>query len=310
MIEKLYSKLKEHGFKGQVLSIQHLDDLRNDIEKRHTQGDFDEEFYQEALSFFSFRPPSDFPNATFLIVVAIPRPQTKVNFTWNEKTLTLTLPPIYTNFREIPRQVGKILTKVLAPEGYSVAPARLPHKLLAVRSGLAKYGRNNISYIPGMGSFFQLATFYSDLPCQKDTWLEPCMLDRCQNCKICLTKCPTGAITSEQFMIRAERCLTFHNERPSTYPFPSWVKQSDHNSLVGCMLCQQYCPENEKFLECVESNIEFSHEETSMFLKGSLYEQLPATTIKKIEKLGLVEYFETLSRNLAVFFDRKKINDQ
>jgi len=30
------------------------------------------------------------------------------------------------------------------------------------------------------------------------------------------------------------------------------------------------------------------------------------TTIKKIERLGLVEYFETLSHNLSVFFDLKK----
>jgi epoxyqueuosine reductase len=138
-------------------------------------------------------------------------------------TLTLILPPTYLGATEVLRQIEGLLAECLAPEGYYVAPARLPRKILAVRSGLAEYGRNNIGYVPGMGSFFQLTVFYSELPCQEDTWREPRMMDRCQDCQACLTKCPTGAISSERFLLRAERCLVFHNERSSDHPFPDWI---------------------------------------------------------------------------------------
>ncbi|MCP4548599.1 MAG: hypothetical protein GY835_19255 [bacterium] len=77
IIEGLYCKLKERDLKGRAVSIQRLEDLKDEIEGRHVQGLFDENFYQEGLSFFSFQPPDDLPSAASLIVVAVPRPQTK-----------------------------------------------------------------------------------------------------------------------------------------------------------------------------------------------------------------------------------------
>jgi epoxyqueuosine reductase len=302
VIETLYSNLEKQDLKGRVVSIQRLKDLQEEIEGRHTQGLFDEEFYQEGLSFFSFRPPDDLQAAASLIVVAVARPQTKVSFTWRGKTLTLILPPTYLGCSEVLRRIEGLLTEWLAPEGYRAASAKLPRKLLAVRSGLAEYGRNNIGYIPGMGSFFQLTVFYSDLPCQEDTWCETRMMDRCQDCQVCLTKCPTGAITSERFLLRAERCLVFHNERSPDHPFPDWIDPAWHNCLIGCMLCQQFCPENKAFLKWFEGSETFSHEETALFLRGASSDQLPAATQAKLERLGLLYALEILPRNLGVFF--------
>jgi epoxyqueuosine reductase len=153
-----------------------------------------------------------------------------------------------------------------------------------------------------MGSFFQPTAFYSDLPCQEDSWREPRMMDRCQVCQACLIKCPTGAITSERFLLRAERCIVFHNERSPDHPFPSWIDPASHNCLIGCMLCQQFCPEDKMFLEWVEGNEEFSHEETSLLLRGVSPDQLPATTKAKLEQLELLDSLEILPRNLGVFF--------
>jgi len=302
IIESLYFQLEERGFKGRVISIQHLQELQNEIKGRHAQGLFDKEFYQERLTFYTFRPPDDFPAAASLIVVAVPRPQTKIRFTWKGKTLALILPPTYLGYREIPRQIGDLLTELLAPEGYHVALAELPEKPLAVRSGLAEYGRNNICYIPGMGSFFQPTAFYSDMPCQEDIWREPRMMDKCRACQACLIKCPTGAITSERFLLRAERCLVFHNERSPDHPFPSWISPTFHNCLMGCMLCQQFCPEDKMFLEWFEDNEEFSHEETSLLLRGVTADQLPGITKAKLERLELLDSLEILPRNLGVFF--------
>lgn len=299
-VENLYSQLEKQNLKGRVVSIQHLNDLREEIEGRHNQGLFDEEVYREGMSFFSFRPPDDL-KAESLIVVAALRPQTKVTFTWNEKTLTLNIPPTYLGMFEVSKRIEGLLTDWLAPGGYRAASARLPRKLLAVRSGLAEYGRNNIAYIPGMGSFFQPMVFFSDLPCPGDTWGEPRMMDRCKDCQICRVKCPTGAITSERFLLHAEKCLVFHNERSPEHPFPGWIDPSWHNCLIGCMLCQQYCPENKEFLEWFEGNESFSHEETGLFLKGASPGQLPAETKAKLERLGLLYALEILPRNLGIF---------
>jgi epoxyqueuosine reductase len=37
-------------------------------------------------------------------------------------------------------------------------------KRLAVRSGLARYGRNNVTYVEGMGSFLELSASLTDMP--------------------------------------------------------------------------------------------------------------------------------------------------
>jgi epoxyqueuosine reductase len=116
--------------------------------------------------------------------------------------------------------------------------------------------------------------------------------------------CPAGAITLERFLIRAERCLTFHNERLSDVPFPAWVDPAWHNCLVGCMHCQQVCPENKEFLEWVEEGAAFSEEETALLLEGDGVDQLSIETRVKFERFDMMDLFEVLPRNLRVLFDK------
>ncbi len=309
-IEKLYARLETRGFKGRVVSIRHLPELQEDILGRNSQDQFDAAFYRERLSFFNFTPPEGLPAARSLIVVAVPRPQTQVKFAWRGKTLALVLPPTYLGHSRVFRQTGELLGELLAEDGYQVVQARLPQKLLTVRSGLADYGRNNICYIPGLGSFFQPTAFFSDLPCEEDTWREPRMMERCQNCKACMIKCPTGAIGDERFLLHAERCLVFHNERSSALPFPSWIDPAAHNCLMGCMLCQRFCPEDKPFLGWFEGDEEFTHEETSLLLAGVSRERLPVETMAKLERLELLDDLDKMPRNLGVFFESSESSPQ
>jgi epoxyqueuosine reductase len=299
---ELFSQLEERGYKGCIVSIQHLGDLQEEIEGHHRQGLFDEEFYQTWITRFAFSPPDSLPGARSLIVVAIPQPQIRVVFTWNAETRPLIIPPTYVGYEETNKQVEDSLAGILGPAGYRVAQATLPIKLLAVRSGLGAYGKNNICYVPGMGSFHQLAAFYSDLPCQEDNWQELQMMESCQNCSACLRNCPTGAGTSERFLLRAERCITFHNERGGDFPFPAWLDPSWHNCLIGCLDCQRVCPQNKDFLEWVEEGVEFSQEETALILEGVPLDQLPAATVRKLEQIDFTEFPDVLPRNLGVFF--------
>ena len=162
-MEELFHQLEEWGYEGRIVSIQHLGDLQGEIEGRYKQGLFDEEFYQEWLTRFAFSPPDSLPGARSMIVVAVPQPQTRVTFTWDGEPMRFIIPPTYFE-QGTENRVRELLARVLKPAGYRVAEAVLPKKLLAVRSGLAAYGRNNISYVPGMGSFHGLLAVYSDLP--------------------------------------------------------------------------------------------------------------------------------------------------
>ena len=58
-----------------------------------------------------------------------------------------------------------------------------PLKPLAVRLGLVRYGRNNVTYAPGMGSYIQLLGYLTDasLPLP-DGWRpqEPTLLPECE----------------------------------------------------------------------------------------------------------------------------------
>jgi epoxyqueuosine reductase len=302
----LAEKLDERGYHGRVVSLRHLSELRDEIQTRCVDGSLDQTFYDECLSEFDFNPPEEMPDARSLIIAAVRQAQIRFTFTWNDAQVELMVPPTYLHWQRTNRQVGDTLAEILRPAGYRVAEASVPKKLLAVRSGLAVYGRNNISYIDGMGSFHRLAAFYSDLPCDTDNWQEPRMMERCQACTVCLNHCPTGAITDQRFLLQAERCIVFHNEHPTDVPFPRWLDSSWHNCLVGCMLCQTTCPENRDFLESVEDGAAFSSEETTLLLEGRPPDQLPPRTVEKLKQSDLIDLLDVLPRNLRVLLDKLK----
>ncbi len=307
MKTKLLNQLKARGYRGQIVNIDRLDDLKQEIDDRLKAGQLNETFFQKFLTGFVFKPPESLPETRSLIVVAVEQPQVRFTFNRDGQQVRVTVPPTYLHWQRTDKQVEDVLAEILQPRGYRVAPTRLPKKLLAACSGLTAYGRNNIANIEGQGSFYRLAAFYSDLPCPKDRWQEPRMMERCQKCFACLQNCPTGAISDDRFLIWAERCITYYNEEPTDVPFPDWLEQSWHNCLVGCMHCQSVCPENKEVIDRIEEGPEFSSEETELILKGAPLDQFPAETVKKLEESDLIDLFDFLPRNLQVFFDRIEI---
>jgi epoxyqueuosine reductase len=296
--------LAEDGRLGKIVSTARLDELGEEFDSKRRLGLIDEELYRTYLSGLTFRPPENLPQARSIIVVASPDPQIRFSFAWKDSILQATVPPTYLHGREIDAIIEKTLTQSLRPEGHQVVAAFVPKKLLAVRSGLALYGRNNITYVKGMGSFHRLTAFFSSLPCRRDDWRAPEMLARCERCAACRKACPSGAIAEDRFLLRAERCIVFHNEKPSAVPFPDWMHPSWHNSVVGCMLCQQVCPENREVLDFTREETTFTESETGLLLKGVPAEKLPAETAEKLRSSDLVELLDVLPRNLQALLDR------
>jgi epoxyqueuosine reductase len=113
--------------------------------------------------------------------------------------------------------------------------------------------------------------------------------------------CPTDAIGSDRFLLHAERCITFHNERRAE--FPDWLSPAWHNCLVGCMICQKVCPANKDVVKWIEESARFDHQETDFLLDERPRSEMPRDMITKLEQLGLMEYFDVLGRNLKVLLE-------
>ena len=304
LIQDFYEKLGTEGYKGKIVSAKYIPELQESIKKFHEKKLLDPDFYEEYKDYFEFQPEAKFGEIKSLFIITIPQPQYRVIFHWNKSEVPLIIPPTYLHSRAVIDKAEAFLTEILKPYGYSAEFALLPQKTLAVRVGLAEYGRNNITYVQGMGSFHRPSTFYSDFPYDQGDWKELRMMDFCKECSACIRSCPTGTITSDRFLIHVERCLTFHNEHPADVPFPDWIDPSWHNCLVGCMYCQKVCPANKKVMNWVEQGPTFTEEETKLLLSGKNVDELPEETRKKIEKHTLGNYLYVYPRNLGVILKR------
>ena len=299
---RLMDLIQEQGWKGRIVPIRHLDDLKREICDRYASGLLDGRLYRDQLSWFSFEPPGHLPDARSIIVVALPVSQTRITFHWQSCRLAVVVPPTYAGYSATTARVQAVLASWLDREGYNAAAPQLPLKTLAAWSGLAEYGRNNICYVAGMGSFLQLVGVFADLPCAQDSWRKPTMLRRCDSCVACLRSCPGGAIGQDRFLLRAENCLTFHNETAAE--FPAWIHPSWHHCLIGCMKCQNVCPENKAVLSRFDDRAEFSEYETACFVERMPFDQLPRETATKLGSLQLNEEYLILCRNLSMLVSR------
>jgi epoxyqueuosine reductase len=293
-------KLESRNIKTGTTSIRHLNDLQKEIEEKHEGGHLDDAFYRKWLAQFKFSITETLNTAKSIIVTATPQPQERVMFIWQGQSYPFIIPPTYLYHTD--KLVQAVLEEVLGPHGYKIEKPVLPVKLLAVSCGLAQYGRNNIAYIEGLGSFFRLKAFFTDLPGAEDAWLEPRVMEACTHCRACEKSCPTKAIHNDRFLIHAERCLTYFNEGEEA--FPEWLNPAWHNCLVGCLKCQLVCPQNKPFKNWIEDRVIFEEAETELLLKGAPREVLAAETAGKLEKIGMLEYLEMLPRNLSVLLHK------
>lgn len=298
--ERIRSELKQEGSASCFTPVKRVTDVKKAFEGFHEKGLLDEAFYQEWIEYFVFAVPEKLSKARSLITVATPQPQTRIMFDWRGASHSFVIPPTYRRYSD--EKVEAILTRILKPEGYQYVRSTLPFKSLAVHGGLAQYGKNNISYIPGMGSFFRLMTYFSDLTCSEDIWLDAQVMDDCAKCTKCIDSCPTNAFSSDRFLIYAERCLTYHNENIND--FPSWIKPTWHNALIGCMVCQRVCPVNKSLLLWFEDKGTFTEEETAVLLAQTPWEKLAPSTKEKVNAFEGDAVFDLLCRNLGMLLQR------
>jgi epoxyqueuosine reductase len=304
MEDLLKSFIKKYDFKAEALPVERLAGLENDFKKSLKKGLISDKLYKEYLDGFSFNLPDDFNEAKSIIILGMARPQHRLNIDLGNRSIDAIIPPTYIDYRKIYRDIFKLLKEWLAADGYRLSRALLPLKLTAARSGLAEYGKNNITYIGKWGSFHQLAGFYTDLEVSEDPWQEMSILDACKTCTLCTRDCPTGAILKDSFNLDTSRCLTFLNE--SKGGIPDWVKPESHNSLVGCMRCQLVCPYNKKVKDWIVDIGKLSQEDIALLEESSKGKKKNPKLVNKLKSMGLYEWMDgvPILRNLRLLADK------
>lgn len=306
---KFSTKISDYEYKYSTVSIDHLDELQNDFNKLDLAGKLsDNATYRSYLNTKHFKIPEKLPQAKSLVILAISTKLGYVNFFLDGKKHDLRIPPnYYDDGLEYEDLENLILNDIIKEPGHNVEFAHVHLKLLAVRSGLGKYGRNNICYVDEWGSSISLYAYYTDFDFKEDNWSELSMMDMCKKCEICFKNCPTGAIPSStkgDFVIDVEKCIPLYNEIPGE--IPEWIDPKAHNALIGCMRCQSQCPANQKAFKNSKRLEDISGEETKLILEGRSEENLLDSLCKKLKMFypsNAKEFFPVIKRNLEVLLN-------
>ncbi len=292
------------GFRYRLVPVRVAESLHETIMDLREQGLLTKQVYERYADYWDFTPPDEVPQPRMVIVVAWPSPAVKVRFHLDSGPLEAVIPPTYISSERRGRCL-EIARSVLGPAGHNVGWALLPVKLLAVRSGLAQYGRNNLAYVTGLGSYVRLGALCTDadLGAVEHKTKASMLMSCCPPCRNCHHVCPTGCIPHDGTVIDADHCLSNVNENEGAWP--EWVPALAHNSLVGCMRCQEACPADRYYVHDEDVVAEFDKAETKIILENRPADELPEGVRAKLEGLDLAGYSQVLGRNLLALAEAR-----
>jgi len=307
MVETLKRWAAERGYQVGWGLPSAIAAARDDVQSRRRSGELNARFYQDNLAGFdSFEAP--WTGAATVVVVVMPRPAHAVAFTVEGRRVEALVPPTYVRYQPLFEDVRLDLRQHGLP-GARVERLGVPLKSLAARLGLVRYGRNNVGYAPGFGSYIQLFGYLTDavLPLPAD-WrpAESELLPECEHCSVCRAACPTGAIGGDRVLLHGERCLTAINENAGEWPV--WIPPSAHNCIIGCLLCQRPCPANPE-LPVASTGVVFTAEETEALLGDDGAHHCPAWEgiSSKLDQTGQRDQEPVIGRNLRALLEARRL---
>ncbi len=289
-------------YKARTVSVRHFPELQENVDSLRRANRLSRNAtYRSYIDTKKFVVPAEFPGAASIVIIAVGAPMLRFDAEFRGRRHPIIISPQYFDDGVTLKGIEAAIRRdVVKDPSARLERAKGPHlKLLAVRSGLGRYGRNNLCYVEGMGTFLALFAYLTDAPGLEDSWHELAMLDACRDCSICYGICPSNAIRREEFVIDAGRCITLYNEIDGA--FPNWILPSMHNALMGCMKCQLGCPENEKTGFAVLEGENLDEAETAGILEGRPDDGLLETIGRKLRGFPPAmdrAQFPILTRNL------------
>jgi epoxyqueuosine reductase len=293
------------AYKYRTLPVTRFPALQADFDRVRQSGAISRaKPFVDQVSRLGFKVPADLPGAKSVVVVAAFVKPMYVNFHLDGSAFRVLVPPQYyrddLNSAALKAVVQKDIVKAAGSRVVDVSE-RIPLKLLAARAGLGYYGRNNLIFVEGMGSYNLLYAFVTDYQFPDDGWTQLEVLDRCRRCDHCDRICPTGSILRSNFVIDIDKCVTLYNENPGE--FPNWLPASAHHALMGCLKCQSPCPVNGGIADLYGTLEDISEEETRKILKGTPDDPLLTALQRKLRNFRAAQSkqaFPVLTRNLSV----------
>ncbi len=117
----------------------------------------------------------------------------------------------------------------------------LLEKAWAEEAGLGWIGKNSNLINKNQGSWMVLGY----LLCTEALTPDQPSIPLCGNCRECIDKCPTQAI-SEPFVINSNKCIAYHNIENRDEELPLEIAKSMNRWIAGCDICQEVCPWNQE----------------------------------------------------------------
>lgn len=154
-------------------------------------------------------------------------------------------------------------------------------KWLGALAGLGFIGRNSCLINHQIGSYFFLATIFTNLPLPEH---KEKVIGSCGDCRRCIDACPTGAINNDK-SVDARKCISYHTIE-NKGEIPADIKAKIKNRAFGCDICQEVCPWN-KFAKPTRM-------QELKLIKGR--DQLTLSQLKKMDQ----EEYQRLFRKSAV----------
>ncbi|MCY3410120.1 MAG: 4Fe-4S binding protein [Candidatus Heimdallarchaeota archaeon] len=288
------------NYQYRQIPVYRLEDLEREIDKIKNSGKLsNNETYRSYINEMKFQIPDDFPEAKSLFIFAVENKPLKFKAKINGGTKDVTIPPQYYLSGLASADMEELIKKtIFKDESITVKRAAGLHlKFLANKTGLGRYGRNNLCYVEGMGTMLMLLAYFTDANALEDDYTDMKMMSRCENCRICLNSCPNGAISEDNFVVDVSKCITLYNETKED--IPEWINRTDvHNALMGCMKCQEKCPENKLYIDNVEWLEDMSDAVVMKLLNGSLEKEDHIIYDKVL--LSDEERMEIFSRNMQL----------
>ncbi len=194
MLDKLQRWAGDRGYLVACGPLGLVATVQREVAGLAAAGVLDDEFYASELGTLAETEIKGSEALTTVLMVVKPRPAHTVSFDLGERHIEAVLRPTYVRYRPLFEDVAADLRE--GPlRGARIERLMAPLKPLAARLGLVRYGRTNVTYAPGMGSYIQLLAYLTDAPLAPPAgWRphEPTLLPECEGCQVCRAACPTG----------------------------------------------------------------------------------------------------------------------
>lgn len=184
------------------------------------------------------------------------------------------------DYHEVVRVELEEIAKELKLENYSVMTdiSFFDEKLLAYTAGLGGYGKNNLIISKDYGTNFAIGEILTDKILDYNNVF---ITSPCKDCTICLSACPTSAITETGFI--RSKCISYLTQYISD-EFHLYDKVL--NKAIGCDICQVVCPYNK--------NLDYDYNPKFDFNYKSI---INLEILKKLDKKSYKEYYANKSFN-------------